>query len=132
MKFLLTLAASAAIAAAATAADPVTAWQAHDARIKSLEDRVAALEARPARPPAAVAAARPPAPALNAAGVPADAPPAGTTWEKAGTLDSAAPWLLVPAAAPTVTAEYDPWARFRDFAPAASPCANGRCPTPRR
>lgn len=132
MKFLLTLAASAAIAAAATAADPVTAWQAHDARIKSLEGRVAALEGKPARPQAAVAATLPPAPALNAAGVPAELAPAGMKWEKAGTLDSAAPWLLVPAAAATVTTEYDPWARFRQSAPAASPCANGRCPTPRR
>ena len=50
-RFLFLAAVAFATAPAAKAEDaPVRAWVAHEGRLKSLEDRMAALEAKPARP----------------------------------------------------------------------------------
>ena len=127
--FLFAAAAAAAVLAAAASAradDSPRAWVAHDARIKSLEDRVSALESKPARPAAAaaVAATLPPAAVLTAAGVPTAAAPAGMRWEKAGQMDSPAPWLLVGTPAPAFATPVRN--ALYQFAPRT--CAGGNCP----
>lgn len=95
-----------------------------------VKSRLAALEAKPAVPQAAPAAALPAAPTLNAAGVPTAVAPAGMAWRKDGTLDGPAPWLLVPAATTPAFATPVRDAIFQFAAP--SGCPNGQCPTPAR
>ena len=133
MKRFLFMAAALAAAAPASKADdaPVRAWVAHEERIKSLEDRVAALETQPPKPQPAPAAALPPsAPRLNASGVPTYPAPAGFRWFKDGTLDGPAPWLLTPDATAIAVPSFATPVRsgvYQMFTPRPS-CPGGQCP----
>ena len=89
---------------------------AQEARVKSIEGRLAALEAQPARPQPAPAAALPPAPAVTATEV--------------VSYDGGRTWLTraVPGTPVFSTPIRD--AIYQAVTPSA--CAGGQCPTPRR